>query len=94
MFPLRSSVAATARGAPQDYCVAAITTTVATVATATTPPLPSPTPRSTNTTIILGAAHVGLNYYNDMPPLGPGSDEEASDNDEDDHDDEQMMHLP
>ena len=36
---------------------------------------------------------MGLNYYNDMPPLGPGSDEEASDNEDNDHD-EQMLHLP
>ena len=36
---------------------------------------------------------MGLNYYNDMPELDPGSDEEASDNEDNDHD-EQMLHLP
>ena len=36
---------------------------------------------------------MGLNYYDVMPPLGPGSDEEASDNEDNDHD-EQMLHLP
>ena len=38
---------------------------------------------------------MGLNYYNDMPPLDPGSDEEASDNEDNDHNEQVLvLHLP
>ena len=38
---------------------------------------------------------MGLNYYNDMPPLDPGSDEEASDNEDNDHNEKVLvLHLP
>jgi hypothetical protein len=38
---------------------------------------------------------MGLNHYNDMPPLDPGSDEEASDNEDNDHNEQVLvLHLP